>query len=160
MLEKNNLMLIIFVLVLLSACGNGTASDNSSNTNQNNKQQTVEINNISANKLIDQEPSNKAKDILKKHDEVTGIKGANTSNKLIIAVQIKHNKRFQLSKIKKELSKELKENFKNFHVELTIDKKIYLELEKLEEKIQSNSIKPGKLGKEIDRITKLSKEKT
>ncbi|WP_156290507.1 hypothetical protein [Oceanobacillus salinisoli] len=151
---NQKIILSLIICLILFGCGNESADENANNN------QSIEVENISANKLIDQEPSNKAKDILKKHDEVTGIKAANTSKDMIIAVQIEHNKRFQLQKIKKDLTKELKEHFKNFHVELTIDKKIYLELEKLEEKLDSKSITPSKLGKEIDRITKLSKEKT
>ena len=145
-------VLIIITCFILFGCQNPQT--------QKNNDQEIEVKNISANQLINQEPSNEAKEILKKHDEVTAIKAANTATNLIIAVEIEHSKRFQLKEIKKELTKEVKKQFKNFHVELTVDKKIFLELDNLEKQIEANKIKPTKLGKEIDRITKLSKEKT
>lgn len=151
---KQLLLIISFLsCFILFGCDNELGADN---TNK----QDIEVKNISANNIINQEPSNKAKELLIKHDAVTGIKAANTTKKLIVAVEIQHSKRFQLKQIKKKLMKELKNNFNDYKVELTIDKKIYLELEKLEEQIQSQKIKPDKLKKEIDRITKLSKEKT
>jgi uncharacterized lipoprotein YajG len=146
-------VLIIITCFILFGCQNNPQT-------QKNNNQDIEVKNISANHLIDQEPSNEVKKILKKHDEVTGIKAANTATNLVIAVEIEHSKRFQLKEIKKELTKEVKKQFKNFHVELTVDKKIFLELDNLEKQIEANEIKPTKLGKEIDRITKLSKEKT
>lgn len=145
-------ILIIITCFILFGCQNPQT--------QKDNDQEIEVKNISANQLINQEPSNEAKEILKKHDEVTAIKAANTATNLIIAVEIEHSKRFQLKEIKKELTKEVKKQFKNFHVELTVDKKIFLELDNLEKQIEANKIKPTKLGKEIDRITKLSKEKT
>ncbi len=151
MMGNNKILFTIFICLFLIGCGNGTATEQPNDS-------TIEVKNISANKLIDQEPSNEVKKILKKHDEILGIKAANTSKNIIVAVKVKHNKRFQLKKIKKDLTKELKKNLKNFHIELTTDKKIYLELDKLEDRIQTKSIKPTKLGKEIDRITKLSKD--
>lgn len=148
-------LLVIFCLIncfILYGCGNESSlSDETKH---------IEVRNISTKRLIDQEPSNTAKDLLIEHEEVTGVKAANTVENLIVAVEIKHSERFQLKKIKKKLSQELKKHFKDHHVELTIDKKIFLELDKLEEKIASEKIKPGNLAKEIDRITKLSKEKT
>ncbi|WP_145524329.1 hypothetical protein [Virgibacillus sp. SK37] len=136
---------IIITCFILFGCQN-----NSPVKNTNNHDQKVEVKNISSSQMIDQEPSNEAKEILKKHNEVTGIKAANTDKDLIIAVEIEHNKRFQLKKIKKELTKEVKKHFKDFHVELTVDKKIFLELDELEKKIESDKIEPTKLNKEID----------
>lgn len=147
-------LFIISILscLILFGCGYHSADHSS--------QQNIEVRNISANKVIDQAPSNEAKELLINHDEIIGVKAANTSKDLIVAVKIKHRERFQLKQLKEEFTQELKDHFKNFHIELTIDKKIFLELDKLEEEIQSRSISPGKLGKEIERIIKLSKEKT
>ncbi|WP_068672545.1 hypothetical protein [Oceanobacillus sp. Castelsardo] len=153
----------IFIIIssfILFACENNPQAENQNDNNQNDNNQKIEVKNISANRLIDQTPSNEAKEILKNHNEVTGIKAANTATNLIIAVEIEHSRRLQLKEIKKELTEEVKKHFKNLHVELTVDKKIFLELDKLEKQIEANTIKPTKLGKEIDRITKLSKEKT
>ncbi|MFD1849225.1 hypothetical protein [Oceanobacillus bengalensis] len=153
-MHKTNLSLfVLLLLALLIGCDGDS-------TTQSIENKGIDVRNISVNNMIDQTPSNKAKKILEKHDEVIGIKAANTSEDMIVSVEIKHSKRFTLKKITKELSNKLKDTFSDYHVELSIDKKIFLELEKLEEKIQKKSISKKEVEEEIKRITKLSKEQT
>lgn len=146
---------ILLLCLVCTGCGNG------SDLSLNNKgDETTIIENVSNKKVSNQAPANKAKEILIKHEEVMNVKAANTKDELIIAVEIEHHERFNLAKLRKKYTKEMKEKFNELHVELSTDKKISLELEKLEEKIEENNLSNKKLKKEIKRIIKLSKEQT
>lgn len=149
------LIMTFSVFLFLIGCANDLTGEPS-----RNQENSIELTKISSNNSIDQSASNQAKEILSNHEEITAINAVNTLETLVIAVDIEHSKRFRLADIRKELTKEMKEQFKDIKVEFSTDKKILLELEKLEEKIQSGSIKKKKLEKEIKRITKLVKEKT
>lgn len=144
---------LIFSLFVLMLFGCGTNQDTKTSDQQ------VEFTKLSTG-LIDQSPSNQAKELISEHEAVTNVKAINSSDQLLIAVEIDHMKRFRLKEIEKELHKKMKKTFDDYKVELSMDKKIVLELEELENKIKNNAIKKEKLNKEIDRIIKLSHEKT
>jgi len=148
-------IILIFSLLSLLLFGCGTDSNEESK-----KGSEIEYTKLAANNEIDQQPSNRAKEMLSKHDEITNVKAVNSSGKLIIAIEIKHMKRFQLKQIEDDLKKEMKKEFDDHKVELSSDKKIVLELEDLEKKIKDGSISKKKLNKEVDRIIKLSHEQT
>jgi len=154
-MKKYSFILVLLVLLLI-----GCGTDSNQNANQNT-QNDVEFTKIATDKKsIDQQPANRAKELLSKHDEVTNVKAVNSSDKLVIAIEIEHMKRFLLKQIEKDLKKEMEKEFEDYKVELSSDKKIILELEELEEKIQSGSIPKKELKKEVDRIIKFSHEQT
>ncbi|WP_222928583.1 YhcN/YlaJ family sporulation lipoprotein [Oceanobacillus piezotolerans] len=150
---KRYFILYILILSLLAACSNELSREQSPS-------QDIEVKHISSNQGSSQEPSNQAKDILSKNEDVTAVKAINNKDRMIIGVKVKHHKRFNLEKMKKKLTKKVEESFPDYKIELSTDKKIYLEIEKIEEKLQSNDLKSKELEKEIDRISKLSKEQT
>ena len=124
-------------------------------------QSSLDINPLSAKSaLFDQSPSNMAKESLMEYEEITGIKAVNSDKEMIIAVQIKHMKRFFMAKHRKAWQKEMEKQFPGWKVELSTDRKIYLELDKLEEKINNDTLSKDELKKEMKHIIKLSKEQT
>ncbi|SET28251.1 Sporulation lipoprotein YhcN/YlaJ (Spore_YhcN_YlaJ) [Oceanobacillus limi] len=140
---------------MLIGCGTDTGQGTSDNPNN------VELTKISTQrKDTDQQLANKAKDILKKKESVSGVNAVNTSKKLVIAVDVPQHERFKMAETRKKLRKEMKKKFSQVDVELSTDQKIILELEKLEEKLQKGSIKKKDLEKQVEDIIKLSKEQT
>ncbi|WP_390362617.1 hypothetical protein [Virgibacillus byunsanensis] len=119
----------------------------------------VELTEISTSEL-DQSPSNQVKRRLSKHDGITSINAVNTSKTLIIAIEFHHNKRFNLTDLRKKYKKEIEKIVPNLDVELSTDKKLVFELDELEKKIEDNSITPKKLMKKVKQLTKLMKEQT
>src|SRR5699024_4404157 len=90
---------------------------------------------ISKNDELDQHISNQAKDSLRKYAEITTAKAVNTDKKMLMAVEVKHNERFNLVNIQKQLQNEMEEQFPHITVEFSTDKKIILELDKLENEL-------------------------
>lgn len=143
------------LLFLLIGCNTDTTEDSTGNKDNN-----IELTKIAANHPVDQKPSNQAKEALSQQEGLTSVKAVNNSEKLLIAIDTEHNKRFRLAKTRKQLTKDMKKKFSNMEVEFSTDKKINLELEKLENQILNGSISKKKLDKKIDQLIKLAKEKT
>lgn len=143
------------LLFLLIGCNTDATEDSTGNKDNN-----IELTKIAANHPVDQQPSNQAKEALSQQEGLTSVKAVNNSEKLLIAIDTKHHERFRLAKTRKQLTKDMKRQFSNMEVEFSTDKKINLELEKLENQILKGSISKKKLDKKIDQLIKLAKEKT
>lgn len=154
-MQLNRIIFILGLLFLLIGCNTDATKESTGNKDNN-----IELTKISTNQPVDQQPSNQAKEALSQQEGITSVKAVNNTDKLLIAIDIEHNKRFQLAKTRKQLTKDMKKKFSNMEVEFSTDKKINLELEKLENKIQKDSISKRKLDKEIDQLIKLAKEMT
>ncbi|MFD2043918.1 hypothetical protein ACFSTA_05110 [Ornithinibacillus salinisoli] len=155
MSNPKRMLFIGVVLFLLVGCTTDT------NNGTNGDKNTVELTKISnLNNDIDQQPANKAKDILSQKKNVTAVKAVNTSKKLLITIEVPHHERFQLASTRKKLKDEMKKKFPKMEVELSTDQKIILEVEKLEKKLQKGSIKKKDLEKKVKKIMDLSQEQT
>lgn len=152
---KKIFILFLGVVLLLTACENNLSMEPTKN-----KEETIDITKISNEALINQQPSNNAKDLLSKHAEITTVKAVNTDDTMLIAIEIEHMKRFELAKIQKQYQKEMKNEFKDLDIELSTDKKIIIELDKLEKQILDGEISNKKLKKSLKQIVTLSKEQT
>ena len=146
-------IMILSFFFLLIGCG-----VNNDTTEQNDH--PIELTNISTKQPVDQTPSNQAKQALSQYDGITSIKAVNTKDKLLVAVEIEHQRRFQLEKTEKKLTKKMKDQFSNMKVEFSTDQKINLELEKLEKELKSGSMSKKELTKQMNHLIKLTKEKT
>ncbi|MFC4556915.1 hypothetical protein ACFO3D_01675 [Virgibacillus kekensis] len=152
-MSSYRIFFIIGLIILLTAC----TTDN--DTTQKNDD--VNYTNIAAkNNEISQSAANAAKERLRKHDEITNINAVNTDKILLITVELHHNKRFRLAKIRKNLKKEISKEFPDYKVEFSTDKKIVIELNKLEKRIEEKDISKDKLKKEVKHLVKLMKEQT
>ncbi len=137
-----------------------SCSPESESNGAKNDGQDVEYTKIANNKFVDQQKANKAKKILSKHDEITSINAVNSDKNLVVAIEVHHNKRFQLTDIRKRYAKELKKKFPNIKTELSTDKKIILELESLEKEIKEKDISNKQIKKKLKHIINLMKEQT
>jgi hypothetical protein len=137
----------------------GCAHDKSESSNSHEQ---LNVTKISSSQAYNQEYANEAKQILSQKNEIQKIFAVNSDDLLIIAIEIPHHDRFKLSKINKDLSKEMDKKFEKdkISVELATDKKIILELEALEKELQNNNISKKALKKQLDHISKLLKEQT
>lgn len=142
---------VIFYL-LLSACTNTSAPGQAANEDD----YTV----IRTSTGYNQDTSNKVKEYIGENEAFDEVYAVNTDSKVIVAVIPKHRDRFHLKGFRSDLEKGLKDEIHPVKLELSTDKKIALELEKLEENLEKKSISKKKLEKELERIIKLSKEQT
>ena len=150
------LFIIIFIAVIAGCNTNESVLEPAGTPNND-----INLMKISKENRLDQHISNQAKDSMRKYAEITTAKAVNTDQKMLMAVEVDHNERFNLAKIRNQLQKEIEEQFSHITVEFSTDKKIIIELDKLEKQIQKDSTySPQKLEKELDKLTGLSKEQT
>jgi hypothetical protein len=149
------LFIISFIAVIAGCNANDSVLEPADTPNNN-----INLMKISKEDELDQHISNQAKDSMRKYAEITTAKAVNTDKKMLMAVEVEHNERFNLINIKKQLQKEMDEQFPHITVEFSTDKKIILELDKLENEIQKDNTSPKKLEKELDKLISLSKEQT
>ncbi|GAB3064164.1 YhcN/YlaJ family sporulation lipoprotein [Virgibacillus ainsalahensis] len=146
-------ILLINIVFLLVGC----TTDSTQNTQ---KDTDIDLIKISSTNTTNQNPSNQAKEILSKHEDITSVKAVNTDKHLVIAMEIEHNKRFRLAQLREQRTKEMKESFPDMKVEFSTDKKIILELDRIEKEIESGKLSKKELEKELKKVITLSKEQT
>ncbi|MEC1420392.1 YhcN/YlaJ family sporulation lipoprotein [Bacillus haynesii] len=143
---------LLFITTITNGCQNATENNNQ------NKQMAVRHVNVQ-NEKADQTVANKAKDKLLKREEVTEVRGANSDQDLVLAVQVEQFDRFRLKDIEKQSKEMLKKDFTGYSIEVSTDQKIFWELDKLEKQLENKKISEKKLKKKLTKIKKLMKEK-
>ena len=120
----------------------------------------VEMTKINNPTSIDQDVSNQVKTRLGQDEHITKVHAVNTDKQLAIAIEIKHMKRFGLKEMKKKLTKKVEKAFPKMDVNLSTDKKIILELEQLENDLETKSLTKKEVDQKISKIIKLMNEET
>src|SRR5699024_2835058 len=147
-------LLTFGIILLLIGCSTDPKMDTSADDDN------IEITKINTNKAIKQQAYNQAKNILSKYEDIKTVKAANTDKILLIAVEIEHNKRFNLDKNEKQLTKQMNKSFPDMKVEFSTDKKIIFELDELENDLHANKISDKALKQKIKQLISLTQEKT
>lgn len=142
----------VLLFLLLSACGTNDTEQSASETNPSILQTT------STN--LKQETSNAAKELIDQEHDVNDVIAVNNDKMIIIGINPKHHDRLQLKDLEKDLKKTVESKFNKHEIELSTDQKIFLELKKLEERLNNGDLSKAELNKELKRIHMLSKEQT
>lgn len=152
---QKTILITILSLLFITGCTN-----NSSNTLTPTEQPNLELTKLSTNNKADQNAANEAKEIISHFEEVSGVRAINHNKQLLIAIEVNHIDRFNLKDIEKELQKKANSSFENMEVTLSTDKKLFIELKKLEIKLTNDSISEKELSEEINKLKALMKEET
>ncbi|GEM_PF-926453 len=145
-------ILLLTFFLLLSACTNTAQPEQNANEDK--------FSVIHTSTAYQQDIANKVKAYIERNEAINEVYAVNSDSQILIAIVPKHQERFQLKDFRKELKEELKDEIHPMKVDISTDKKIALELEKLEKKIKNNALSKKELQKELERILKLSKEQT
>lgn len=93
-------------------------------------------------------------------DEIKKARAVTTDKTLLMAFDVYHLNRFRIKRIEKEVKADLKKMFPDKNIKVSHDRKIMLEVEKLQQKMEQNELDQKELNKNVKKITKLMKEKT
>lgn len=152
-MRKIGLSIVMFfsVMVLVS-CNN---QDENQTLTKN-----VNYTNVKYGGVVDQSPSAKAKDIVSEREETTDIRAVNSDKDLYLAFNVDTFDSFRIDKIEADVKKELKKKFPDYNVQVSTDKKVFLELEALEAKLANKKVKNKKeLEKNLNHIKHLKNDK-
>src|SRR5690625_1770626 len=151
----------LLILIILSVTPIFGCMNNESDETQNRiQQQNIDFEPIHNQTSVNQQVSNEVKNILSEHDDITEISVINNHQDIVAAINVKPLSRFQLKKTEKKLKKKLSKHFPDNKITLSTDKKIMIELNRVERSMQKNNLSKEQLKRKISDIKKLSKEQT
>ncbi len=102
--------------------------------------------------IVDQTKADNAKKIILAMEEVVEVKGVTLKENIYVAPRVKHFDRLHLEGIRKTGFKNVKKRYPDETVFLSTDKKIYMELEKLELALQEKRISEEQLEKKLKKL--------
>lgn len=133
-------LLLLLALVLFVGCSSSA------------QKHEVKVLQLGEKAIVDQKKADEAKKIVAKMDEVIAVKGVNLDDDIYIAPQVTQFARLKLEKIRKESFEKIKKVYPNANVHVSTDKKIFMELEKLENQLRANKINKETLEKKLKKL--------
>lgn len=156
---KDKITKLTTFLLILIIIGFGTGC----NGNQNQlgeKHNDLGISQVHTKKPIDQSVANHAKEKMITKDEISDVKAVNTDKELLAAIKVENFNRFRLKKIEKAIKSDLEKMYPNYKVVVSADKKMFWELEKIEQRLQKNNTNKKSLKRDLKKLESLIKEQT
>lgn len=153
-MRKFTWITLILLLIVLTACTKKEP------TFEPTKNPGLELTKLSSKGITDQQPSDKAKQLLSQYEEVSGVRAINHDGELFVAIDIKQSDRLSLKSLQRDLRKKLKDEFQNMGVHVSTDQKLLFEIEKIENELIDDSISKNEVGKRVKNLKKLMKERT
>lgn len=157
MLNRQSLILLLAVVLLISGCSNkedGTEAKQS--LMKTTQPAPIEISYEQKDDSIAYQIRKEVKDI----DELYDVAVIEHKKKLIVAYKVKHLKRFGMKKIEKKLRKQLEKEHPDKEFIVSSDYKIFLEVIRLREALEDGNMSADEAEKRFDKIIKLKKEMT
>ncbi|MBM7693018.1 putative lipoprotein YmbA [Peribacillus deserti] len=93
-------------------------------------------------------------------DSTYDVAVARKDKEVLVSYKVKHSQRFQMKKIEKELTKKLEKNYPHYTFSVSSDYKIFLEIVRLGEKLESKKMDRKKAEKRFGEIKTLKDELT
>lgn len=151
-MKLKKLTVLIIIALVLTSC-----ASNNPKTKQDSSQGTIHLSNQTSHS---QSKAEQAKEKLRHDENINHVLAVNSKDKLVIAIEVPHMKRFQLKKIEKHATKKMKKTFPNMTVHLSTDKKIVMELDELENELATRDVSQKELNKKINKLIQLMNEQT
>ncbi|WLV25614.1 YhcN/YlaJ family sporulation lipoprotein [Aciduricibacillus chroicocephali] len=136
--------LLLFSLILLTACGNGATKADLRNSAPDKPDQTISI---------------KAKGKLSGYKEIKTVHAINSSDTLFVAFDVHHHHSFTVEQIKNQARKDLTKMFPGRKIEISSDTKLVTETAKAEQELRKSGSNID-IKQKIEWLTKLSRKKT
>ncbi|WP_026673183.1 YhcN/YlaJ family sporulation lipoprotein [Alkalihalobacterium bogoriense] len=131
----------LFVLVIIGLQGCGFEA-----------QQDISPQQLGNEAVVDQTKADEAKKIVLSMEEVYEVKGVTHNDKIYVAPNVHHFDRLRLEEIRKTGFEKIKKRYPEETVFFTTDKKIYMELEKLETELKNREISPSALEEKLSKL--------
>jgi hypothetical protein len=145
---------LFFILILI-----GLASGCNGNQNQLDNND-LNISQVHTSKPIDQSVANHTKEKMITKEEISDVKAVNTDKELLVAIKVGNFNRFRLKNIEKSVKSDLEKIYPDHKVFVSSDKKMFWELEKIEQRLKKNDTNKKNLKKDLNKLKNLMKEQT
>ncbi|WP_428912306.1 YhcN/YlaJ family sporulation lipoprotein [Niallia sp. Krafla_26] len=145
---------LLFLIIMSLGTG---CTDNQKQIGEN---QNSNISKVHTNKASDQSVANHAKEKIITKEEISNVKAVNVDKELVVAIKVENFNRFRLKNIEKSVKSDLEKKYPDHHVFVSADKKMFWELEKIEQRLQKDNPKKKNVKKDLDKLKNLMKEQT
>ncbi|WEG18250.1 hypothetical protein PQ478_07150 [Alkalihalophilus pseudofirmus] len=122
---KRILIICIFLLIA-SGCGQ--------------RAQTIKPLQVGEEAIVSQHEADESKQILLSMEEILEVVGVSTEKDIYLAPRVKQLDRFHLNDIRERGHENVKKRFPEYTVHVSTDKKIFIELGKLEKELKQRTI--------------------
>ncbi|MBC6975234.1 YhcN/YlaJ family sporulation lipoprotein [Bacillus sp. Xin] len=130
-------VLFILLLGLTTGCTHSLDKEVQQETHKKTKKkEEPQLTKVSMEESFNQSISHDAKKRVLAMEEILEARAANSNTDLYVAVKPEHHERFQLKPLKSKIKKKLKKENPTFNVYVSTDQKIFILLDKLENKIK------------------------
>ncbi len=109
---------------------------------------------------VDQSVARQAVERIRAKKEIHDAVALNTNKKLLLAYQIKQMSRFRKQQIDQEVAKQLKKQFPDYQIVTSGDLKLFWKTNELRQRMQKDAINERELNQQIEKLKKLSEERT
>jgi hypothetical protein len=109
---------------------------------------------------VDQSVAKQAVQRIKAREDVKDAVAVSTKDKLLLVYQVKHMYRFRMKQIQKDVKQQLKTLFPDHEVIVSSDLKIFWKTDELRGKIHKDGMSERKINRQIEKLKKLSEERT
>ena len=147
---------ILFFILILIGMGSGCNGNQYQLDNYND----LSISQVHTSKPIDQSVANHAKEKIIAKEDITDVKAVNTDKELMAAIKVENFDRFRLKSIEKSVKSDLEKKYPDYKVFVSTDKKIFWELEKVEQRLKKNDMNKKNLKNDLNKLKSLMKEQT
>ncbi|PEA52812.1 hypothetical protein CON64_21810 [Bacillus pseudomycoides] len=153
-MQKFRIITSLFLLFFsfLSGCNSPLDKKVKKEANEKEEHKTTktetQLKNVSM-ETVDQSIATQAKDKIFNMEEMIDVKAVNFDNELYVAAKPEHHERFQLKKLKKETKQTLEKTYPNLKIYVSMDKKIFMLLDKLETKIKNKEADKKEIKKQL-----------
>lgn len=138
----------ILFMMLLMGCNNSEVNQTQQGKSSGEKVHYTKV----STSALDQSVANKAKKKILAMEEITEVQAVSLDNNLYIAAKPQHHERFQLEKLKKKIQTTLQKMYPKMKIYVSVDKKITMLLNELENNIQEENITKDEVKKKLKKI--------
>ncbi|MEN1936865.1 YhcN/YlaJ family sporulation lipoprotein [Paenibacillus sp. 102] len=138
-MRKFGTITVLFVLLLgfITGCTHSLDKEVKQETQKKtDKKKDPQLTKVSMEESFNQSIAHDAKKKALATEEILEARAANSNTDLYIAVKPEHHERFQLKPLKAKIKKQLKKENPTFNIYVSTDRKIFILLDKLENKIK------------------------
>ncbi|KEK25343.1 YhcN/YlaJ family sporulation lipoprotein [Bacillus gaemokensis] len=154
-MRKLSTITVLFVLLLglITGCTSPLDKEVKQETHKKTeKKKEPKLTKVSMEESFNQSIAHEAKKKILAMEEILEVRAVNSNTDLYLAVKPEHHERFQLKPLRKKIKKQLEDENPTFDIHISTDQKIFMLLDKLENKIKKKEANKEQINKQLKTI--------
>ncbi|WJE52474.1 YhcN/YlaJ family sporulation lipoprotein [Bacillus cereus] len=146
-------VLFVLLLGLITGCNSPLDKEVKQETHKKTeKKKEPKLTKVSMEDSFNQSIAQEAKKKILAMEEILEVRAVNSNTDLYLAVKPEHHERFQLKPLRTKIKKQLKDENPTFDIYVSTDRKIFMLLDKMENKIKKKEADKADIKKQFKTI--------